>query len=52
MNAPDTTPQTSADATFDVAARRRRIRNTALRLTLFAILVYVGFIVAFINRHS
>lgn len=45
MSGPDT------NATPD-AARRRRIRNTALRLTLFAILVYVGFIVAFINRHS
>jgi fucose permease len=43
MSAPDTT---------DEATRRRRIRNTALRLTLFAILVYVGFIVAFVNRHS
>jgi len=33
------------------AARRRRIRNGALRLALFAMVVYVGFIVAFVNRH-
>jgi len=33
------------------AARRRRVRNTALRLALFALVVYAGFIVAFINRH-
>jgi hypothetical protein len=42
----------SAPEITDEAARRRRIRNTALRLALFAVLVYVGFIVAFINRHS
>jgi hypothetical protein len=34
----------------ELAARRRRVRNTALRLTAFAVVVYVGFIVAFINR--
>jgi hypothetical protein len=33
-------------------ARRRRIRNLALRLALFAIVVYVGFIIAFVNQHS
>jgi hypothetical protein len=36
----------------ETPARRRRIRNTALWLALFAILVYVGFIAAFINRHQ
>jgi hypothetical protein len=35
----------------DVADRRRRARNTALRLAAFAAVVYVGFIIAFINRH-
>jgi hypothetical protein len=34
------------------AARRRRIRNTALRLALFAVVVYVGFIIAFVRLHS
>jgi uncharacterized membrane protein (DUF485 family) len=40
------------DTPEEMAARRRRVRNTALRLALFALVVYVGFIVAFINRHS
>ena len=35
----------------EAEARRRRIRNTALRLALFAFVVYIGFIIAFINRH-
>lgn len=35
----------------EVAARRRRARGTALKLALFAFVVYVGFIIAFINRH-
>jgi len=54
MSTPDTTPNHAAPAlsAAEEAARRRRIRNTALRLTLFAIVVYVGFIIAFINRHS
>jgi hypothetical protein len=30
--------------------RRRRIRRNVLLLVLFAVAVYVGFIVAFINR--
>ena len=34
----------------EIAARRRRARKGALWLALFAVLVYVGFIVAFINR--
>jgi hypothetical protein len=34
------------------AARRRRVRNTALKLAAFAVVVYVAFIVAFINRHQ
>ncbi len=49
MTTPPTPPTLSA---ADEAARRRRIRNTALRLTLFAVVVYVGFLIAFINRHS
>jgi hypothetical protein len=40
------------DSPEEAATRRRRVRNTALRLALFAVVVYVGFIVAFINRHS
>lgn len=42
----------SETAATDEAARRRRIRNTALRLAVFALVVYVGFIIAFIHRHS
>ena len=34
----------------EVATRRRRARATALKLALFAVVVYVGFIIAFINR--
>ncbi len=34
----------------EVAARRRRVRSTALLLALFAFVIYVGFIIAFINR--
>jgi hypothetical protein len=40
-----------ADTPEEAVARRRRVRNTALRLALFAVVIYVGFIVAFINRH-
>lgn len=36
----------------EAAERRRRIRNTALRLTAFAVLVYVVFIVAYIKTHQ
>jgi hypothetical protein len=35
----------------EAAARRRRVRNTALKLAAFAVVVYVAFIVAFINRN-
>jgi hypothetical protein len=54
MSTPGTTSNHAAPilSATEEAARRRRIRNTALRLTLFAIVVYVGFIIAFINRHS
>jgi hypothetical protein len=54
MNAPHATPNPAVPvlSAAEEAARRRRIRNTALRLTLFAVVVYVGFIIAFINRHS
>jgi hypothetical protein len=34
------------------AARRRRIRRTALWLTAFAVLVYVVFIVGYIKTHQ
>jgi hypothetical protein len=34
----------------DEADRRRRVRNTALGLALFAFAVYIIFIVAFANR--
>ena len=34
----------------DVAERQRRVRNTTLRLALFALAVYVGFIVLYLNR--
>jgi hypothetical protein len=37
---------------MDDVDRRRRVRNTALRLTLFAVAVYVVFIVAFVKQHS
>jgi hypothetical protein len=33
-----------------IAERRRRARSKALKLALFALFVYVAFIVAFINR--
>jgi len=31
--------------------RRKRIRRNVLLLALFAVAIYVGFIVAFVNRH-
>ena len=34
----------------DETDRRRRVRNTALWLTLSAVAVYIIFIVAFVNR--
>ena len=34
----------------DDVERRRRIRSTTLRLTLFALAVYILFIVLFVNR--
>jgi len=53
MGAHDTpNPAAPILSAADEAARRRRIRNTALRLALFAIVEYVGFIIAFVNRHS
>lgn len=33
-----------------IAARRRRARVTAVWLAVFAFIVYIGFIIAFINR--
>jgi hypothetical protein len=41
-----------AQATMQEPERRKRIRRTALMLTAFAVLIYVGFIVVFINSHS
>ncbi|MET0282426.1 MAG: hypothetical protein ABW278_15065 [Steroidobacteraceae bacterium] len=40
-------PQMDDEAT----ARRRKLHATAWRLAAFAFVVYIGFIVAFINRH-
>ena len=42
----------SDQAPAGVVEQRRRVRRTALKLALFAFVVYVGFIVAFINRHQ
>jgi hypothetical protein len=36
----------------ETAERRRRIRNTALWLTAFAVVVYVVFIVGYIKTHQ
>jgi hypothetical protein len=44
------TMQTATPA--EIAAQRRRVRNTALRLAAFAVAVYVAFIVAFINSRQ
>jgi hypothetical protein len=41
-----------APATMPEPDRRRRIRRTALLLSGFALLVYVGFIVIFVSSHS
>ena len=30
--------------------RRKRVRTTTLRLVLFVLAVYIGYIIAFINR--
>jgi hypothetical protein len=43
---------TTAEMTADeIAVRRRKARGTAIKLALFAFVVYIGFIVAFVNRH-
>jgi hypothetical protein len=42
----------SEQTTAGIAQQRRRVRNTALKLALFAFVVYIGFIVAFVNRHQ
>jgi hypothetical protein len=34
----------------EIAARRRKARNGALKLAAFAVFVYIAFIIAFINR--
>jgi hypothetical protein len=36
----------------ELATRRRRVRNTALKLAAFAVVVYVGSVIAFIYRHQ
>jgi hypothetical protein len=36
----------------DEAERRRRTRSLVIRLTLFAVAVYVAFIVTFVSRHT
>jgi len=43
-NLPELTPA-------EAAARRRRIRSSALWLTAFAVVVYTVFIVSFIKTH-
>ncbi len=40
-----------ADLSAEEAGRRRKARGTAWRLAAFAFVVYIAFIVAFINRH-
>ena len=39
-------------ATMQEPERRRRIRRNALLLTAFAVVVYIGFIVAFVNSRT
>jgi fumarate reductase subunit C len=34
----------------EVQLRRRRVRATTIRLVLFAVAVYIAFIIAFMNR--
>jgi hypothetical protein len=34
----------------EMDARRKRVRTTTLRLVLFALVVHITFIIAFINR--
>jgi hypothetical protein len=41
-----------AQATMQEPGRRKRIRRTALVLSAFAVLIYVGFIVVFISSRS
>jgi hypothetical protein len=41
-----------AQTPAELATQKRRIRNTALKVAAFAVVVYVGFIVAFITKHS
>jgi hypothetical protein len=41
-----------APATMQEPERRKRIRRTALTLTAFAVLIYIGFIVIFINSRT
>jgi uncharacterized membrane protein (DUF485 family) len=48
----DGTIMQSEQTPDEIAAQRRRVRKTALKLALFAFVVYIGFIVAFINQHK
>jgi hypothetical protein len=34
----------------ELAARRKRVRATTVRLVLFVLAVYIGYIIAFMNR--
>jgi uncharacterized membrane protein (DUF485 family) len=42
--------QARRDESAEVADRRRRTRRLTLRLALFAVAVYIVFIVAMVNR--
>jgi hypothetical protein len=44
-------PAMNSLSPVEMAARRRKLHANAWRLAAFAFVVYVGFIVAFINRH-
>jgi uncharacterized membrane protein (DUF485 family) len=48
----DNTAMQPGQTEAEIASQRRRVRNTALKLTLFAFVVYVVFIVAFITQHK
>ncbi|HXR50890.1 MAG TPA: hypothetical protein VN762_02015 [Steroidobacteraceae bacterium] len=43
--------QNQADMHITEPERRKRIRRNVLLLGMFAVAVYVGFIIAFVNRH-
>jgi hypothetical protein len=43
-------PQEVIISEQDQAARRRRVRSLTLRLVLFAVAVYIAFIIVFLNK--